>query len=213
GERLPIVGVVQDFHKYNFDTPLRPTLFRLSREEDSRYLAVSVSPEAAPEAYEELQVLWAESFPEIPFDGEYQEDIWGPYFSEISIHGLFWRMIAVIAMLLAGLGLYGLITVHVSGRLQEFSIRKVLGAEGWHIGQNISRKYLLLFGIALSLGAPASFFMIRFIFEIAYPYHMEVHWLGVTPALILLLGVLLGVVLSQVYKLKKWNPVRGLRLE
>ena len=69
------------------------------------------------------------SFPDTPFLGGYQEDVWGMYFTEIDIHGKVWRGIATIAIILASLGLYGLVTLNVSGRVREFSIRKVLGAD------------------------------------------------------------------------------------
>ncbi|MEJ0057360.1 MAG: FtsX-like permease family protein [Bacteroidota bacterium] len=59
-------------------------------------------------------------------------------------------------MLLASLGLYGLMTLNVAGRVKEFSIRKVLGARIKNFAAIITKQYVLLFAIALVIGAPSA---------------------------------------------------------
>jgi hypothetical protein len=112
--QFEIIGVVSDFHSYSFDNRVNPTIFRLAGAEQDAYLS--------------LQNQWAELFPEIPFQGGYQEDVWGNYFAELGIYSRVWHVFAFIVVLLASLGVYGLMTLNVAGRIREFSIRKVLGA-------------------------------------------------------------------------------------
>lgn len=212
-DQLQILGVVENFHSNDFSVPINPLAMRLGNPTDIQYFSISVSPQDVALAYKELQTQWKSTFPNTPFAGGLQMDSWGPYFSEIGTHSLFWQVIAILAIVLASLGLYGLISVHVTGRIQEFSIRKVLGAGPQNIAWNIFQKYLLLYSISLSIGLPISFLLVRFIFQLAYPYHMPVIAIGTLPADILLLFVLLGVVIYQVMKVGRLSPAHGLRLE
>ncbi len=208
-----VVGVLKDFHSYNFFKPVKPTLFKVAEKKDYRYLSMKVKPGTEAETYQVLQKRWAELFPDSPFNGGYQEDVWGGYYAEIGIHGHVWRVFASVAVLLACLGLYGLVTLNVSGRVREFSIRKVLGAGVKDIAANITNQYLILFAIALAAGAPLSYFMLRIIFDIAYAYHMPVTFWLVSIAVPILTLVLLTTISTQIRKVLKANPVNGLKVE
>jgi hypothetical protein len=213
GVPCQVIGVVKDFHSYSFSKPVRPTVFRLAPEAGYRYLSLRVRPGAEANTYGALQAEWAALFPETPFAGGYQEDVWGNYFEAIGIHCLVWRVIAGIAVSLAGLGLYGLVRLNVAGRVREFSIRKVLGAGVRNLAAHITHPYVVLFGVALLLGAPLSHGLMKRLIESAYPYHMPVDYAGVVTAVGVLVGVLGVTVLTQVGKVAKTNPVAGLNAE
>lgn len=212
-ERYTIVGVVKDFHTFSFDEEVEPTFFRLADPLEFRYLSIKVQDGAQNEMYQSLQKHWISTFPETPFNGGYQEDVWGMYFIEVGIHGKVWRGIASIAIILAALGLYGLVTLNVTGRIREFSIRKVLGAGVGSLAKNITRQYVVLFIVSLSIGATASYFLISFIFDFSYKYHMPVGVGGVSLAVLALISVLLLVVATQLSRVSQSNPVEGLQVE
>lgn len=208
-----IVGVVKDFHSYNFSNLIRPTIFRVAEKKSYRYLSMKVNEGSQLETYDALQSSWKQLFPEAPFVGGFQEDVWGTYFAFIKTHGSVWQLIASIAVVLSTLGLYGLMTLNVAGRVREFSIRKVLGAGMKGITMNITNQYVILFAISLVVGVPISYFLIRFVLDIAYKYHMPIDFSGVTIAALLLIVVLLTTVMSQVLKVFNSNPVDGLKVE
>jgi ABC-type antimicrobial peptide transport system permease subunit len=208
-----VIGVTKEFHNYSFSKPVKPTIFTLADKQEYRYLTMKVTPGAAVKTYKIFQAKWAELFPETPFEGGYQEDVWGFYFEGIKIHGIVWRVFAFIAVLLAGLGLYGLVALNVAGRVKEFSIRKILGAGLKSILTNISRQYLGLFAVALVIGAPAGYLLARLILNFAYKYHMPMNFTGVIIAVCVLLSVLLITVSTQTGKVLKSNPVDGLKVE
>jgi putative ABC transport system permease protein len=208
-----VVGVVNDFHSYSFFKNIQPTIFTVADKEMYRFLSVKVRPHTEAKVYSELKSTWATLFPEIPFEGGHQEDVWGNYFVEVGIHGLVWRVIAMIAIILASLGLYGLVTLNVTGRLKEFSIRKVLGAGIKNIAANIYRQYILLFVIALAIGAPVSYRLIKLIFDTSYEYHIPVDFSGASIAVGILTVALLVTVSTQIRKVVKTNAVNGLKVE
>ncbi|MEM7299272.1 MAG: FtsX-like permease family protein, partial [Bacteroidota bacterium] len=208
-----IVGMVKDFHVYSFFNEIRPAMFRVADKENYRWLYMKVMSGKAEETFEALEEEWATLFPETPFNGGHQEDIFGNYFEEIGNHAKFMKAVAFIAVMLAALGLYGLVTLNVSGRVKEFSIRKVLGARLKNIASSITKQYVLLFAIALAIGGPVSFFLMGALLDAVYEYHIPMTISGVLIAIFLLIIVLMLTVSTQVSKVSKSDPVNGLRTE
>lgn len=208
-----IIGMVKDIHVYSFYDEIRPTMFRVADKENIRYLYVNVMEGKEDETYEALQAEFAELFPEVPFNGGHQEDVFYWYFEEIGSHAKFMKAVAFIAVMLAALGLYGLVTLNVSGRVKEFSIRKVLGARVGNIAGILTQQYVLLFAISLAIGAPISYFLLEALMDMVYEYHIPMTISGVVIAVVLLIFVLLATVSTQVKKIQNFNPVSGLRSE
>ncbi len=208
-----VIGVVKDFHSYNFYSKIKPTIFRVSEPSDYKFLTLRVNSGSEDRAYEKLQSEWASLFPEIPFDGGYQEDVWGNFSEDIRDGDRFWRALALVVVSIAGLGLYGLVTLNVSGRSKEFSIRKVLGAELVNIFSNITRQYSLVFFLALAIAAPASYYLVALIFNIFFVYYMPLNYSFFIFSSGILVFVLLAVVGTQLRRLTRSNPVDGLKVE
>ncbi|NOT76004.1 MAG: FtsX-like permease family protein [Cyclobacteriaceae bacterium] len=211
--RYEIIGVVKDFHTYSFDSKILPTIFTVADQKDFGYLSMKVRAGREKETYAAMQAQWSKLYPQIPFQGGHQEDVWGDFFEEKDGHAKFWNAVALISVLLAGLGLYGLMSLNVSGRIREFSIRKVLGAQKKNIGLNILRQYIPLFMIAFAIGGPVSYYLVGFFFDMVYAYHIPMNFWGVTIPVVVLIMVLLGTVSIQVGKVSKSNPVEGLKTE
>ncbi|QSE98680.1 ABC transporter permease [Fulvivirga lutea] len=208
-----IIGLAKDVHSDNFGEEVQPTIFKLAEKDNFNYLSMKVRPGSEKETYEAARAIWAQLYPEIPFDGGYQEDVWGNYYERIDVHAHVWQVFAVLAILLASMGLYGLITLNVTRRIKEFSIRKVLGAGIKSLTSNISKQYVILLSIATVIGAPVSFYIMRFILNFTYSYHlpMSIEILGI--AITILSLVLLLIISTQIRKINKSNPVNGLRIE
>lgn len=211
--RYEIIGVLHDFHTNNFFHEMQPTIFTLTDKEDFRYFSMRVSAGKEKEAYVALQAQWLKLFPEIPFQGGLQEDIWATYFFSVDRSEKFNKVIASIAVMLACLGLYGLVTLNVSGRVREFSIRKTLGAGINNITSLIVKQYAWLTAIALLLGAPVSYVFTKAYLDMLFAYPMPMGYSGVIVSVLLLVAVLLAVILTQVRKVQKTNPVHGLKVE
>jgi len=207
-----VVGVIRDFHSYSFSRPIKPVIFRIAEKENYAFLSLKVRDGSEVETFKALQTSWAKLFPEIPFEGNFQEDVWPGYFKANRIYNIVWSVITFIAVSLAALGLYGLITLNVTGRVKEFCIRKVLGAGTNSIASNITNQYLVLFGTAMVLGAPLGYILTKLLFE-SFPYHMPVGFSSSVIAVTILIMVLLFTVITQIRKVLKMNPVEGLKVE
>ena len=117
-----------------------------------------------------------------------------------------------LALLLASIGLYGLMAHAVTRRTNEIGIRVALGAQRRTVGWLVLRESLLLVFAGLVLGVPAAIFAARLISSQLF---------GVTPAdVITLIGaglVLAAVALVAAYvparRAMKVDPLKALRYE
>lgn len=209
--KYQIVGVVRDFHSYDFFRKLRPTILTVAAKDDYQYISLRSAKGSEYTVLEAMQSEWASLFPEIPFQGGLQQDVWPGYNEEMDFHGTFWRTVSFIAILLASMGLYGLVTLNVAGRLREFSIRKVLGARITNIAAGILKQYRLLYLVAMLIAAPLTYITMGGMFDAVYEYHIPMNYWSVVAAITLLTLVLLFVALTQVLKVVKSNPVEGLK--
>jgi hypothetical protein len=208
-----VVGVVRDFHNYNFDKLVNPLIFTVAQKDNFHYLSVKVTPGSEMKSYKALQAGWSKLFPEIPFEGGLQQDVWGFYYEALGIYALVWKVLAFIAVSLATLGLYGLIRLNVAGRTKEFSIRKVLGAGLKNITSTIVSQYTVLFSVALIIGAPAGFLFSKWLIEFSSVYHKTTSISGVIIGVAIMVGVILLTISTQIRKVMKANPVNGLKTE
>lgn len=208
-----VIGVTGEFHNYNFGNRLKPMIITLADKEDYRYLTLKVKPRSQHETYTALQKSWVILFPEIPFEGGYQEDVWGRYYEDIGIFDLVWKVFAFLAISLAALGLYGLVRLNVAGRTKEFSIRKVLGAKLSDIATNVTKQYVVLASIAVLAGAPLGHYASKWVIMFAYKYHMPITFSGALIAVFVLVIIILFTTSTQIRKVMKANPVEGLKVE
>ena len=188
-------------------------MFRMAADDNVHFLTVRVKPGKEVETYRSLQAHWGKLYPEVPFQGGHQEDVWSYYYDSLDKSVAFNRIIATVAVLLAALGLYGLVTLNVSGRVREFSIRKTLGASMRHIAAVIINQYALLIGVALLIGAPIAYIFTKAYLDMLFSYSMPMGYSGVVISVIILILILLGVISTQIRKVLRSNPVEGLKIE
>lgn len=211
--RYEVIGVLKNFHNQSFFSKMQPTIFKVAEEKDYRYLSLRVKEGTSAQTYEALQTQWAKLYPEIPFVGGYQEDVWSGYFVSLDRSVTFNSVIAFIAVMLASLGLYGMITLNVSGRVREFSIRKTLGAGLSNLTKLIIKQYVWLVLIALAIGAPISYLFTKAYLNMLFSYSMPLGYSGIVLSVLILLVVLFLVVTTQIRSVSKTNPVDGLKIE
>jgi predicted lysophospholipase L1 biosynthesis ABC-type transport system permease subunit len=120
--------------------------------------------------------------------------------------------LAGLAVLLSGIGLFGLMGYQVARRTGEIGVRIALGATGRDIARPILREALLLAGIGLAVGLPTAVALARFIKHQLY---------GVQPTdpltLIAGSGVLVAVALAAAsvpaWRAARVDPMTALRAE
>ncbi len=113
---------------------------------------------------------------------------------EPRFHAFLFATFALVALLLAAVGLYGTLAHMVGRRTRELGVRMALGADGGSILGLILRQGLVLAGIGLGLGGVGAFFAARLLESLLFqipPFHLPAFLLAaLTLGLVALLAVL-----------------------
>lgn len=116
------------------------------------------------------------------------------------------------ALLMAAIGVYGLMSYSVQQRTQELGVRMALGAQASNISSMVIRQGMTLAGIGLVIGIGAAFWLTKFLTDILFGVKA---WDPVTFILapILLCAVALLAVWLPARRATRVNPILALRSE
>jgi putative ABC transport system permease protein len=215
-----IIGVVSDFNYWTLATSIEPmAIFHLKNEKvyhESRRFMVLKTENQTLTGWETTlaatQELWKKHAGGTPFDYRFVDDNFADTFKTQQQFGNVLTAMASLAILIASLGLLGMIVYALEQRSKEIGIRKVSGASVWNILVMISRRYTSLIVLAFLIGAPFSYWMMNnWLADFAYHIKPSV-WIFAIAGLSTLL---VAIVISSYHSLKAamTNPVDVLRDE
>ncbi|WPP50209.1 ABC transporter permease [Catalinimonas niigatensis] len=210
--KATIIGVVKDYYNNSLQEDISPCVL-INWDYGIFEAAVKVKGQPNMQAsLAQLKDSWEAVFP----NGIYQyhfldEQLESSYQMEQLILKGF-NTFAVLAMLIACLGLIGLTTFSLQQRTKEIGVRKVLGATVQSIFIILTQQYLKLILLALLIAIPvANYFLDEWLAGFAHRIPI-VWWLYALPAVAILLIAFLAIG-SQTLKAAKQNPVDSLKYE
>ena len=149
-----IVGVTEDTFMDGIDNVDRPATLVPLRQEPYPLLSVAVHTRDNPLAFSEtLRETVHGMDPDVPvfWVRSYDNWIWAGNFSTRSVSFLF-SIFAIIAVVLAAAGIYGVLTYSVSQRTREIGVRRAMGALDGRILNMVLGRAVLQLGIGLGAG-------------------------------------------------------------
>jgi predicted permease len=153
-----IVGIVGDAHSFGLETGPRPTIFLAFDQFPDDYATLVVHTTGTPEVLiPAIHAILSQAAPDVPaFHMQTMEDRVGASIARprflLTLLGLF----AGAAMLLAGLGLYGVIAYGVGERTKEIGIRIALGATALEVARLVIGEGAKLGVVGVAIGLVAS---------------------------------------------------------
>jgi putative ABC transport system permease protein len=208
---MTIIGVVKDFNYHSIHTEIPPAYIQLN-DEYIWQLVVHYSPGSLKNVRQMLELEWKKFGAGKPFSYETIEDlITNIYLSENKLSILV-AIYAIIAILIAASGLFGLTLFIARNRTKEIGIKKVFGCSEKSIIYSFLLENFVLVLIAASISIPITlYFMTNWLKNFAYKININ-WWAFVIPFLIALIIVQLTVFLYS-YKVTRINPINALRYE
>ncbi len=122
-----IIGVTEDFHFESLHNPISPIVFTLS-EQSLNQIIIRLLPGTDNATIKYVEGLVKEYAPKHPFSYSFIEERLQQGYIPEEILGEMLDYTAILAVLIACLGLYGLVSYTVEQKTKEIGIRKVLGA-------------------------------------------------------------------------------------
>ncbi len=206
-----VVGIVKDFHFKSLHDPIQPVVAFLP-ETHMEYLVLRIKPGDVAQTVASLQEDWQQIAPELPFDFAFLDDQINLRYQADNAFSRLIGFFSTLAIILACLGLYGLIATIIEYRFREIGIRKVLGATLGQLAVLLSREFLLLVIGANLLAIPLAVWGIRHWLQ-NFTYHIDIPWTAflISGGITLLFAVL--AISHQTLRAALANPVDALRDE
>jgi len=209
--KFKVLGVVKNFHWNSLKDSHSPTLFLLDNAYGV-YFSVKTDLSNPQKTIAQIESAYKNVFPGDPFHYFFlDEDFNNQYKADLQFQNLF-ATFSLLAIFIACMGLFALVSFSATLKTKEIGVRKVLGASVANLMLLLSREYLVLLAIAVILAIPVVVWGAGLWLE-NYAYRIDVGFdLILVPGLFLFLIALLTVS-YRTYLTANANPVDSLRSE
>ncbi len=211
--RRYVIGVVENFHYDDFFVNVNPLMFTLVEESKFNFLVVKAGNGHVNQVMAFLQKSWKEVAPDDPWRGFLQDDVFRSFFESNKANNTVGFFISGVAVLLACMGLYGLVSYNLTRRLKEYSIRKVFGAKIFDIFRLMNRDYAAIVLISFFIGAPIGSYLINMLINSVYPDPIPLDLSPYIITVVLMITTVALTLATQLFRVSSENPTRTLRIE
>ena len=209
-DRRRVIGVVQDFHMHSMHIPIEPLMIHHDGiAEEARFLTVKTRPNDLQSTFLNLEDI-LQTFTPFPIVHQSLEEALNIAYADEKRLGHTFSFFTLLALMISGLGLFGLSALAAEQRKKEIGIRKILGASIRKIVLLLTSEFTRLVLVAVLLALPLAYFsMQRWLESFAYKTQIgfKVFILTATVAL----GLALVTVSIQAIKAAWSNPVDNLQ--
>jgi putative ABC transport system permease protein len=205
-----IIGVVQDSRFRSIRDPLEPLMFRFDKSYAGNLLIRYQGDPATIRA--RTEAVWKRIAPDVPYDGEFSEDIVAELYQAEAARAQTFAGFALLAVVVACLGLFGLAAFTAERRTKEIGIRKVLGARSRDIVKLLAWQFSKPVIVANLIAWPVAWWVMR---DWLNGFDTRIG-LGPTPFLLaglLALAIALGTIAGHAFRVARANPIHALRYE
>jgi putative ABC transport system permease protein len=205
-----IIGVIRDFNFNSMRQAVTPLC--LTPGYANGNISVRINKAEIPAVTGRIRQLWGQMAHGQPFGYSFMDDSFRHLYAAETQTGYIAVVFAVLAILIACLGLFGLVTFAAEQRTREIGIRKVLGARVSTIVKLIARDFLGLVVIASVIAFPIAFWAMSH-WLLGFAYRIGIPWWIFAGAALLALLIALATVSFQAIRAALVNPVDSLRTE
>ena len=212
--KLKIIGVVKDFNDFSLFMKIPPLVLTMYPENYQAYYAsIRVHPVNRTAIQNKINDLFNENFPDNPVEFKFLDaDFDATYLNALKEVTKIFIFFSIVAIVLAILGLYSLVSFSLKTQRKMIAVRKVLGANIGSLFLLLLKEYLLLFAIAASLGL-VTVYVASFQVMSVLAYHEDVKFNYLILSAVLALLIVLISVSSKIYNASRESPIKALSSE
>jgi putative ABC transport system permease protein len=208
---VTIIGVVRDARFRSMREPVDPIMFQNTPTGTHSHMMVRFrgDPVAARAAVERV---WKSIVSEVPFDAEFSDDVMVELYAAEDARAKTFAAFAILAVIVACLGLFGLAAFTAERRTKEIGIRKVLGARTRDIVQLLAWQFSKPVIVANLIAWPAAWWVMRRWLD-TFDARMDLGLLPFAAAGLAALVIAIGTIAGHAIKVARANPIHALRYE
>jgi putative ABC transport system permease protein len=205
-----VVGVVKDFHFATIRHKVEPLFMLFNANNPS--MAIKVKAENMKETIAYIEDTWKKINTGSTFEYSFLDEQFANLYRNEQAFATMFTHFTVLAMIIAGLGLFALSAFTAEQRKKEISIRKVLGASNGNILYKLSIEFIQLITIAILIASVIAYLIMnRWLQDFQYS-------IKIGPEIFVIaglasIGIALATISFQALKAAYSNPVNSLRNE
>ena len=205
-----IIGVVKNFNYESLRQNIGPLCMILGRNYDN--VTFKINAANTPDIINKAEALWKKVSSGMTFNYRFMDESFNDIYKAEQRVGIIALSFSTLAIIVACLGLFGLVTFLAEQKTKEIGIRKVLGASVFSIVLMLSKEFIKWIVIANIIAFPlAYYFMNKWLQDFAYRINIS-WWLFIIAGCIALV-IALVTISFQAIKAATANPVESLRYE
>jgi putative ABC transport system permease protein len=212
GGRGEIVGVMKDFHLHSLHQEIEPLYFYLDPGQDHSYLSIKVRPQHLSETVDYIKTQMEAFSPKFPFEYRFFDDVFDEVYKSERKLGSVLSIFSLLAVVIACLGLYGLVSFTTEQRTKEIGIRKVMGATLTNIVTLLTKDFSKWVVIANLIAWPVVYYAMNNWLQ-NFAYRTEIGLATFVTSAVIVLLIALLTVSHQAISAALTNPIDSLRYE
>lgn len=210
-----VKGIAADINFQSVYYPIEPMGFVVLngkyREKRLNYFFLKISGDNIPSTIDYIEKVWSK-FNKEEFQLTFLDEQMDKLYKHESDMAKLISLFALISIIIAMMGIYGLIMFNTRYKRKEIAIRKVNGATVFEIIVLLNKNFLWLLGIAFLVSVPVAYYAImRWLEE--FPFKAQIPWWLFIAAALLVLFISVLTVSWQSYRAATANPVDSLKSE
>lgn len=206
----PVIGMIEDFHFESMKQTIGPLCLVLGGSPD--IVAVKVNTADVQRLTGAVTAVWKDYAPHQPIRYTFLDDSFARIYDDVQRTGRIFTAFAILAVIVACLGLLGLSAFMAEQRTKEIGVRKVLGASVQNVVMLLSGDFMKLVLIAIFIAIPVAWYAMSWWLE-DFAYRTEIRWWIFALAGLLAVVIALLTISFQSVKAALMNPVKSLRSE
>ncbi|MEO6631372.1 MAG: FtsX-like permease family protein, partial [Mucilaginibacter sp.] len=180
--KMKVMGVLKNFNFTSLQSEVSAMVLYMVPDNmpfysrDGRNLFARIKPHTnLPTLLGKMQALYKKYDKDTPFDYTFMDDAFNAqYKAEDRLASIF-SVFTYITIILATLGLFGLAAFTIEQRTKEIGIRKVLGASLVSINTLLSRDFLVLVVLSITIASPRAWWAMHKWLE-GFAYRITISW-------------------------------------
>jgi len=210
-DKFTIVGVVKDYHIRSLHQKIDP-LILFYRPSRCRSMFVRIRSQHNDEVIKHIEKIFKKYAPRFPFDYRFMNERLNELYTWERQTGQTISYFAVLTIIIACVGLFGLSSYTAEQRTKEIGIRKAMGASVLQIVTMLVMEFVRCIVIANIFAWPIAYFVTNDWIE-DYAYRISLSPWPFLFAAVLTLAIGLLTVIYQAVKAAVANPAQALRYE
>jgi len=211
-KKAQIIGVVKDFHYGKVDSKIGPFMFRQTTK-DFQYLNVKIQPDNIQPTMKNIEKAWKKIDNIHPLETYFYNDMIKDAYSEYSSMMKAIGFLSLLAIIIASMGLLGMVVYSTQTKIREISIRKVFGAGIGNLIYLLSKSFIFLLSVSAFIAIPVTYLVFKKIILADIVYHPPIGLPELFTGTLIVLMIAVVLISSQTIKVAQANPSDVLRNE